>query len=89
MMGGGLGTKWDRWEVVGRGFGKMENGGIGCRGGRKWKFSKMSGSIFPALGDQKYAFLAYSRTSEKIKKNAGRRHGGALKPGLAMERKAH
>ena len=68
MMGGGLGTKWDRWEVVGRGFGKMENCGNGCRGGRKLKFSKMSGSIFPASGDQKHTFLGYSRTSGKIKK---------------------
>ena len=46
----------------------MENGGMGSRGGRKLKFSKMSGSIFPALGDQEYVFLAYSRTSGKIKK---------------------
>ena len=68
MMGGDLGTKWDRWEVVGRGFGKMENGGKGCRGGRKSGFSKMLGSVFPASGDQKYVFLRYSRTSGKIKK---------------------
>ena len=64
MMGGGLGTKWDRWEVVGRSFGKMENEVNGSRGGRKLKFSKMSGSVFPALGDQHNTFLAYSRTSE-------------------------
>ena len=48
-----MGTKWDRWEVVGRGFGKMKNGGNGCRGGRKSKFSKMLSSVFPASGDQK------------------------------------
>ena len=64
MMGGGLGLFWDRWEVVGRSFGKMENEVNGSRGGRKLKFSKMSGSVFPALGDQNNTFLAYSRTSE-------------------------
>ena len=64
MMGGGWGLFWDRWEVVGRSFGKMENEVNGSRGGRKLKFSKMSGSVFPALGDQNNTFLAYSRTSE-------------------------
>ena len=50
MMGGGLGTKWDRWEVVGRGFGKMENGGMGVEGVEKYNFQKCLGVFFQRWG---------------------------------------
>ena len=86
MMGGGLGLKRDRWEVVGRGFGKMENGGKGCRGGRKSGFSKMSGSVFPTLGDRNKAFLAYSRTLEvQFGKPVRKTGSNRLTPGRSME----
>ena len=66
---------------MGRGFGKMENGGDGCRGGRKSKFSKMLGSVFPASGDQKRDISG----SEAVKKSGSIPPGGVGRVWLPRE----
>ena len=62
--GGRVGVKTGNVGGRGERFSKNGKWWKGVSRGSKMEFSKMSGNIFPALGYQKYAFLAYSRTLE-------------------------
>ena len=75
MMGGGLGTKWDRWEVVGRGFGKMENDGNGSRGGgANIEFFENVWEYLSSVGESNMCVFSIFLDLAKNQNFGGRRH---------------